>query len=46
MFLTMRRIALPTELICGNFIIKFVEKKTFRCVNWDKLNFARQVSNT
>ena len=47
MFVTRRRIALPTEVICGDFIIKVVEKfKLLGVTIDDKLIFARHVSNT
>ena len=47
MFVTRRRIAFPTEVICGDFIIKVVEKfKLLGVTIDDKLNFARHVSNT
>ena len=47
MFVTRRRIALPTEVICVDFIIKVVEKfKLLGVTIDDKLNFARHVSNT
>ena len=47
MFVTGRRIVLPTEVICEDFIIKVVEKFKLKGVTIvDKFNFARHVSNS